>query len=301
MRNEKYGLDVGLLTTSVYGQPEAVERCTRLIQQASQTSKREPRGSILAMGPTGVGKTFIAELIAQILFLGRMLKLDMARFCTEELIAKAFAPKGELGRKKALFKQGCVVVLDEIDKAVNAKATRIFMNALDNGRLQMTDGTELDFSNVFLVCTSNLASRILLDDSKGSYDSLASFVAKAHKEWMGPEVFSRFRAAVVYRPLDYEARALVVKRELEEEGKNQAQLNTVLEIPDEESVLWFLAERGFEPELGARPLRNAVRDSVRQATYDCRRRLGLSDEARLEGRLVLSEEKNKDPYLKLEL
>ncbi len=256
---------------------------------------------MLLMGPTGTGKTFLAATASRILFgPGRFVKLDMARYYTDSLVADAFSPKGELWRHRKLLKMGCGLLLDEIDKVKDSGALRLWMDAPDNGCLQLTDGSELDFSNVFLFCTSNLACNTLLDESANSYANLAQRVVREHQQWMGPEVYARFRAGIVYRPLTYEARELIAKRELEEEWKNQTRLNNVLEIPDEESLLRFFAVKGYLPKLGARPMRNAVRHYIRQATHDFRKRFNIPQPEPLSGRLVVTDGDDKEQGIEKE-
>lgn len=260
------------LRSRLAGQDEAVELiCKRLMVAYAGLEKRlGPLAVFLFMGPTGVGKTETARLLAQFLFgnSSEMIRLDMSEYAEENSVAKLIgSPPGYVGyEEEGLLvrmlraRPYTVALFDEVEKA-HPKVFDIFLQLFDEGRITDSKGRTADARNTIFIMTSNMEP-----DAGISYSEMESGVKRKHKNRAGleifrPELVNRIDELVVFKPLDIEAVKRLLKKTLDEtlaelEKKHHVSLRL------SESAETFLASAGYSPEYGARELRRIVRQFV---------------------------------------
>lgn len=258
------------LSQRVLGQAAAVEAVASAIRRARAGMKdvRRPVGSFLFLGPTGVGKTELARTLAAALFdqEDALVRLDMSEYMERNAVARLLgAPPGYVGYEEGgqlteviRLRPYAVVLLDEVEKA-HPDVFNLLLQVLDDGRLTDSQGRVIDFRHTVLVMTSNIASRQILAAS-GEPDgeqTVEAAVGQALKAKFRPEFLNRIDEVIRFRPLGPEQILPIVELQLQELGERLAEQNLHLEVDAE--VVKALAEDGYDPEFGARPLRRVLR------------------------------------------
>ena len=265
----------------VVGQDEAVRAVARAVRRSrsGMSDPGRPVGSFLFLGPTGVGKTELAKALAEVLFGDErsMLRIDMSEFGERHTVSRLVgAPPGYVGygeagqlTEKVRRKPYSVVLLDEIEKA-HPDVFNTLLQVLDDGRLTDGEGRTVDFSNTVVIMTSNLGSDIISSrggalgfttgDAEAAEKPLRDRVMARLREAMRPEFLNRIDEIVLFRKLDDEQLRRITDLLLEDTRKKLADKGIALDI-DGVAVDW-LADRGRQPEFGARPLRRAIQREV---------------------------------------
>ncbi|MFQ6537760.1 MULTISPECIES: ATP-dependent Clp protease ATP-binding subunit [Aphanothece] len=257
----------------VIGQPEAVAAVAAAIRRAraGMQSPRRPVGSFLFLGPTGVGKTELAKALAAALFdeEDALVRLDMSEFMERNAVARLVgAPPGYVGYEEGgqlteavRRRPYAVVLLDEVEKA-HPEVFNLLLQVLDDGRLTDSQGRTVDFRHTVVIMTSNLASRSILEHARGGLDAreLEKAVDQALASRFRPEFLNRIDEVIRFRPLAQADLERIVRLQLAELAGLLAEQE--LELVVEEPVVRVLAEQGYEPEYGARPLRRVLRRRI---------------------------------------
>jgi ATP-dependent Clp protease ATP-binding subunit ClpB len=266
------------LQQRVIGQPEAVQAVASAIRRARAGMKdpRRPVGSFLFLGPTGVGKTELAKALAALLFDEEeaLVRLDMSEFMERNAVARLLgAPPGYVGYEEGgqlteavRRRPYALLLLDEVEKA-HPDVFNVLLQVLDDGRLTDSQGRTVDFRHTVVVMTSNLASRAILDraregqqpdaDQAALDQALAARVDEALARQFRPEFLNRIDEVIRFRPLAIEDLERIVHLQLAELAQLMREQD--LELRVDPAVVRALAEQGFEPEYGARPLRRVLR------------------------------------------
>jgi ATP-dependent Clp protease ATP-binding subunit ClpA len=267
-------LDLELrLGERVIGQPEAVAAVAAAIRRAraGMQAPTRPVGSFLFLGPTGVGKTELAKALAAALFDEEeaLVRLDMSEFMERNAVARLVgAPPGYVGYEEGgqlteavRRRPYAVLLLDEVEKA-HPEVFNLLLQVLDDGRLTDSQGRTVDFRHTVVIMTSNLASRAILDRARGSLQEpdLEQAVEQALARQFRPEFLNRIDEVIRFRPLGPAELQRIVRLQLAELAAllREQQLEFVVE----EEVVAALAEQGYEPEYGARPLRRVLRRRI---------------------------------------
>jgi len=268
----------------VIGQPEAVAAVAAAIRRAraGMQAPTRPVGSFLFLGPTGVGKTELAKALAGSLFDGEeaLVRLDMSEFMERNAVARLVgAPPGYVGYEEggqlteAVRRQPyAVLLLDEVEKA-HPEVFNLLLQVLDDGRLTDSQGRTVDFRHTVVIMTSNLASRAILERARaGSSDpsdpgreqqldrELDRAVDEALARQFRPEFLNRIDEVIRFRPLRPADLQRIVRLQLAELASLLREQQLELEV--EEAAVALLAEQGYEPEYGARPLRRVLRRRI---------------------------------------
>ncbi|NMC68967.1 MAG: ATP-dependent chaperone ClpB [Myxococcales bacterium] len=255
------------LRRRVVGQDEALEAVAAAIRmaRAGLSDPNRPIGSFLFLGPTGVGKTELARALAEFLFDDEraMVRLDMSEYMEKHTVSRLIgAPPGYIG-----FDEGgqlteavrrrpyCVILLDEMEKA-HADVFNVLLQVLDDGRLTDGHGRTVDFRNAILIMTSNVGSQYIQDLDERERDKMEELVFAALRETFRPEFLNRVDSTVLFHRLDREAIRKIVDIQLERYGRLLASRELRLELTD--AAKDWLAETGFDPQFGARPLKRAL-------------------------------------------
>ena len=266
------------LERKVVGQLNAVQAVSAAIRRAraGMQDVRRPIGSFLFLGPTGVGKTELAKSLASSLFdeEDALLRLDMSEYMERNAVSRLLgAPPGYVGYEEggqlteAIRKRPySVLLLDEIEKA-HPEVFNILLQVLDDGRLTDSQGRTVDFRNTVIVMTSNLASKAILNNSlqiknENSNKNLLAQeldeqINEALTKYFRPEFLNRIDEVIRFKPLGPANLKQIVRLQLDE-LKNLLQQQGV-DLYVDEPTIQTLAEEGYEPEYGARPLRRVIR------------------------------------------
>ncbi len=264
------------LHTRVIGQDDAVNAVARAIRrsQSGMGDPNRPIGSFLFLGPTGVGKTELAKALAATLFddESAMIRFDMSEFGERHTVSRLVgAPPGYVGYDEAgqLTEQVrrrpySVILLDEVEKA-HPDAFNLLLQVLDDGRLTDGQGHTVDFRNTVVIMTSNLGSEFMSGSAPLGFTSADATVTEKDlrakvmgrlKEVMRPEFLNRIDDTVMFSRLDRKQLRIIVGMQLEHSRRRLAAQSIRLEIS--EAALDWLADAGWEPEFGARPLRRVI-------------------------------------------
>ncbi|WP_281964793.1 ATP-dependent chaperone ClpB [Serinicoccus marinus] len=252
------------------GQRLAVRTVSDAVRRARAgiSDPDRPTGSFLFLGPTGVGKTELAKSLADFLFDDEraMIRIDMSEYAERHAVARLIgAPPGYVGydeggqlTEAVRRRPYSVVLLDEVEKA-HPETFDILLQVLDDGRLTDGQGRTVDFRNVILVMTSNLGSQFLIDpttDEATKREQVMSAVRASFK----PEFLNRLDDVVIFDPLSQDELATIVGLQVAELSRRLEGRRISLEVTDAASR--WLAERGFDPAYGARPLRRLVQTQI---------------------------------------
>ena len=258
-----------ILHQRVIGQDEAVKSVSEAVIRARAGIKdpNRPIGSFIFLGPTGVGKTELAKTLAEVLFDDErnMVRIDMSEYMEKHTVSRLIgAPPGYVGYDEggqlteAVRRHPySVILLDEIEKA-HADVFNVLLQVLDDGRLTDGQGRSVDFKNTLIIMTSNLGSSEIMK-KQGTIER--EEVQKMLMNFFRPEFLNRVDDIVVFKPLQAEQIKDIVKLVLHELGER---LNKQLEIKltAEDAAVANLAEAGFDPAFGARPLKRLIVHTV---------------------------------------
>lgn len=256
----------------VIGQDEAVSVVANAIRRsrAGLSDPKRPIGSFLFLGPTGVGKTELCKALASFLFdtEDALIRIDMSEFMEKHSVARLIgAPPGYVGYEEGGYlteavrrRPYSVILLDEIEKAHN-DIFNILLQVLDDGRLTDGQGRTVDFRNTVIVMTSNLGSHIIQEMGKDStYLEIKNKVMELVGEHFRPEFINRIDDSVVFHSLDKSQIENIANIQLNYLAQRLKQQNMDFEVKHD--ALLFLAEAGYDPVYGARPLKRTIQQLV---------------------------------------
>jgi ATP-dependent Clp protease ATP-binding subunit ClpC len=269
-----------VIRKSIVGQDEAVAAVSRAIRRnrAGLRDPRRPIGSFIFLGPTGVGKTELARVLARFLFddPDALIRIDMSEYMEKFSVSRLIgAPPGYVGHEeggqlteKVRRKPYSVVLLDEIEKA-HPDVFNILLQVLDDGQLTDSLRRRVDFKNTVLIMTSNLGARQIkgqrslgfserTEDS--TYDNMKRTILDELKRNFNPEFLNRIDEAIVFHPLSRPQMEQITGILLEQVGERLRQSG--VKVTFEPSVVDLLVEKGFDAALGARPLKRSIQKLI---------------------------------------
>ncbi|WP_060788063.1 ATP-dependent Clp protease ATP-binding subunit [Geobacillus zalihae] len=267
------------LAKKVIGQAEAVKKVAKAIRRsrAGLKAKHRPIGSFLFVGPTGVGKTELAKTLAEELFGTKdaMIRLDMSEYMEKHSVSKLIgSPPGYVGfeeagqlTEKVRRNPYSIILLDEIEKA-HPDVQHIFLQILEDGRLTDSQGRTVSFKDTVIIATSNAGvtdKKITVGFEKQSGG--ASSVLDSLNAYFKPEFLNRFDAIIEFKPLEKAHLLQIVDLMLAEVKTAMREQGIELEVT--EAAKEKLAELGYHPAFGARPLRRAIQEHVEDNIADC--------------------------------
>ncbi len=257
----------------VVGQDEAVSLVADAIRRSRSglSDPNRPYGSFLFLGPTGVGKTEVCKALAEFLFDSdhAMIRIDMSEFMEKHSVARLIgAPPGYVGYEEGGYlteavrrRPYSVILFDEIEKA-HPDVFNVLLQVLDDGRLTDGQGRTVDFRNTVIVMTSNLGSHQIqqMTDAGNDLALIKIAVMAEVKNSFRPEFVNRIDEIVVFKPLDRAAIASIARIQLKSLEARLAKLEIGLKVDD--AALAKVAEAGFDPVYGARPLKRAIQQQI---------------------------------------
>jgi ATP-dependent Clp protease ATP-binding subunit ClpB len=258
----------------VIGQDEAVIAVSDAVIRARSGLKdpNRPIGSFIFLGPTGVGKTELARALAEFLFDSEaaMIRIDMSEYMEKHTVSRLVgAPPGYVG-----FDEGgqlteavrrrpySVILFDEIEKA-HADVFNVLLQLLDDGRLTDGHGRTVDFRNTVVIMTSNIASQIILGFKGQDYEKMKVQALEVLRQSFRPEFLNRVDEVVVFHPLTREELRQIVDVQLVRLRARLEERKIELELTDKARD--YLAEHGYDPSYGARPLKRLIQRELETA------------------------------------
>lgn len=255
----------------VVGQDEAVTTISDAIlrSRSGLSDPNQPYGSFLFLGPTGVGKTELTKALAEFLFDSEdhLIRIDMSEFMEKHSVAKLIgAPPGYVGYDEGGYlteavrrKPYSVILLDEVEKA-HPDVFNVLLQVLDDGRLTDGQGRTVDFKNTVIIMTSNLASQMIQAKADEDYQVLKLAVMGEVKNYFKPEFINRINEIVVFHSLEAKNIQSIAKIQLEKLRERLLAMEMDFEINSE--AIKKIAEAGFDPAFGARPLKRAIQSEI---------------------------------------
>ncbi len=259
------------LRRRVVGQEEGIVAVANAIRRsrAALSDPNRPYGSFLFLGPTGVGKTELSKSLAEFLFDTEqsLIRIDMSEFMEKHSVARMIgAPPGYVGYEEGGYlteavrrRPYSVILLDEVEKA-HPDVFNVLLQVLDDGRLTDGHGRTVDFRNTVIIMTSNLGSQMIREQSESSYDDMKSMVLSVVASHFRPEFINRIDDLVVFHPLREEQIKQIAQIQLDHLRTRLATHDMRLVVTDR--ALCKIAESGFDPVFGARPLRRAIQREI---------------------------------------
>ncbi|MFA8341654.1 MAG: ATP-dependent Clp protease ATP-binding subunit [Rhodothermaceae bacterium] len=264
----------------IIGQDEAITHLTKAIRRtrAGLKNPNRPIGSFIFLGPTGVGKTYLAKEIARYLFDSEdaLIRIDMSEYMEKFAVSRLMgAPPGYVGyeeggqlTERVRRKPYSVVLFDEIEKA-HADVFNVLLQVLDDGILTDSLGRRVDFKNTIIIMTSNVGTKDIKntggfgftgEESNDKYKHLKDTVTDAMKQLFNPEFINRVDDTIVFRNLELEDIRKIIKIEMKDlvENLKSNKMNIELDQISEN----FIAEKGYDPKYGARPLKRAIQKYI---------------------------------------
>jgi len=271
------------LSKSIIGQDEAISQISRAIRRSRSgiNAGHRPIGSFIFLGPTGVGKTETARVVAREVFGSdkALIKIDMSEFAEKHTVSRLVgAPAGYIGyddggqlTDKIRRQPYSVVLFDEIEKA-HPEVFNMLLQLLEDGRLTDGKGREVDFSNTIIILTSNLGSNQMgqgsnfgfsAKPSERAYEDNKAVAMKALERVMRPELLNRFDNIIVFRGLSREQVGQIFDNMIDDLNNRLAGKGLAVKI--EPTAKRHLTEAGFNEKFGARPLRRVIQDELEHA------------------------------------
>ena len=268
------------LNSHIIGQEEATRALTKAVRRARAGLKgpKRPIGSFLFLGPTGVGKTEMARMLAQFMFgdPSALIRIDMSEYMERFNVSRLTgAPPGYVGyeeggqlTERVRRKPYSVVLLDEIEKA-HPDVYHVLLQVMDDGLLTDSYGRNIDFKNTVIIMTSNLAARSIEKgtslgfqkvDSSFGFDKMKDSIRDELKRTFNPEFLNRIDDVIIFRPLAHEDILKIVDIEISKVNKTLSEKEMTIELSGEAKD--WLARQGFEPAYGARPLRRVIQRHI---------------------------------------
>ncbi|OQC47042.1 MAG: ATP-dependent Clp protease ATP-binding subunit ClpC [Candidatus Marinimicrobia bacterium ADurb.Bin030] len=302
------------LRKSIIGQDDAIRVVSSAIRRARAGLKdpRRPIGSFLFLGPTGVGKTEFARVLARFLFPGTdaLIKIDMSEYMEKFAVSRLIgAPPGYVGyeeggelTERVRRQPYSLVLFDEIEKA-HRDVFNILLQIFDEGVLTDSFGRRVDFKNTIIIMTSNAGSRTLQSSAFGfskadplsEYEAMKKRLLEEIQHVFNPEFLNRIDDPIVFKPLTREDVLAIIDLQLEDTRRNLGASGTTLEITQEAKEL--ILTQGFKPEFGARPLRRAIQNMIEDPISE----LILAGTLRRGSKIVVSVTDNKIVFTQPEI
>jgi ATP-dependent Clp protease ATP-binding subunit ClpC len=275
----------------IIGQEEAIVSIAKAVRRARSGLKdpRRPIGSFIFLGPTGVGKTELTKALARFLFGSEeaLIQIDMSEFMERHNVSRLVgAPPGYVGYEEAgqlteaiRRRPYSIVVFDEIEKA-HPEAHNMLLQIMEEGHLSDARGHKVDFRNAIIVMTSNIGAELIkhqtglgfaikrdeVMEEKMAYEEMRKKLLEALKRVFRPEFMNRLDEVIVFRMLSREGIRQIVNLELHKVSERLVEHNIILEATD--AALDVLSEEGYDPEMGARPLRRVIQHKVEDRLSD---------------------------------
>ena len=264
------------LREHIVGQDFATEVVAKALRRSRADLKdpKRPIGSFMFLGPTGVGKTHLAKILAERIFGDQeaLIQIDMSEYMEKHAVSRMIgSPPGYVGYEEGgqlteaiRRKPYAVILFDEIEKA-HPDVAQILLQILEDGRLTDSLGRKVDFRNTILIMTSNVGAHILqkntsvgfaVGDAEQNFETTKDKIMDEAKKSFKPEFLNRLTEIVIFRPLAKESMSSIVDLELEKVSLRLKDKKLKIEVSDEAKE--FLIEKGYDEKLGARPLRRAV-------------------------------------------
>ncbi|MCD4777341.1 MAG: ATP-dependent chaperone ClpB, partial [Desulfobacterales bacterium] len=259
------------ISERVIGQDEAISAISNAVRRARSglQDPNRPIGSFIFMGPTGVGKTELAKALSEFIFDSEqaMVRIDMSEYMEKHSVARLIgAPPGYVGYEEGGHlteavrrRPYSVVLFDEIEKA-HPEVFNVLLQILDDGRMTDGHGRTVDFKNTIIIMTSNVGSNWIQE--LGAYDrkEMENRVTEALRAGFKPEFLNRIDEIIIFHNLTHEQLGKIVRIQIEKLLKRLEQRNVKLELSD--SAVRLLAEKGYDPVYGARPLKRAIQKYI---------------------------------------
>ncbi len=302
------------LKKEVIGQDEAVEKIVKAIQRNRIGLKdpNKPIGTFMFLGPTGVGKTHLAKKLAEQLFDSKdaLIRIDMSEYMEKFSVSRLVgAPPGYVGyeeggqlTERVRRKPYSVVLLDEIEKA-HPDTFNLLLQVMDEGRLTDSLGRQVDFKNTIIILTSNVGTRQLKDFGQGvgfttrttdEKENSRNVIQKALNRAFSPEFLNRVDDIIMFDQLDKESLFKIIDIELQGFNKRIEQLGYKLVITPEAKS--FLADKGYDVQYGARPLKRAIQKYLEDEMAEIIIRTAIG-----EGDTIVVEYDNNDDKLDIKV
>ena len=255
----------------VIGQNEAVEAVSNAVRRARSglQDPNRPIGSFIFMGPTGVGKTELAKALAAFIFDSEqaMVRIDMSEFMEKHAVARLIgAPPGYVGYEEGGYlteavrrRPYSVVLFDEIEKA-HPEVFNVLLQILDDGRMTDGQGRTVDFKNTIVIMTSNIGSQWIQETGRISREEMEKRVTEALRAHFKPEFLNRIDETIIFKNLTQEQIIEIVEIQVKKLRDRLADRN--IDFSLSERAMSFIAEKGYDPIYGARPLKRVIQQII---------------------------------------
>ncbi|HOV05749.1 MAG TPA: ATP-dependent Clp protease ATP-binding subunit [Anaerolineaceae bacterium] len=279
------------MAKSIIGQEEAIKTIAKAVRRgrAGLKDPHRPIGSFMFLGPTGVGKTALTRALASFLFGSEeaLIQIDMSEFMERHNVSRLVgAPPGYVGFEEAgqlteaiRRHPYSIVVFDEMEKA-HPETHNMLLQIMEEGQLTDARGHKVDFRNCIIVMTSNIGAEMIRRQSslgftlqrdeketeEKNYEEMRKKLLESLRKVFRPEFINRLDAVIVFHPLNREHIRNIVNLELAKVSERMAEHNITLSAT--EAALEYLSEEGYNPEMGARPLRRVIQDQVEDRLSD---------------------------------
>jgi len=268
---EKLALMEDRLEKRVIGQNDALAAISNAVRRARSglQDPNRPIGSFIFMGPTGVGKTELARALAEFLFDSEqaMVRIDMSEYMEKHAVSRLIgAPPGYVGYEEGGYlteavrrRPYSVVLFDEIEKA-HPEVFNVLLQILDDGRMTDGHGRTVDFKNTIIIMTSNVGSQWILELGASQREEMESRITEALRANFKPEFLNRIDETIIFKNLTQEQLGAIVDIQIQQLADRLAAMNLRLVLS--EQARSFLAEKGYDPIYGARPLKRAIQKYI---------------------------------------